>query len=495
MRKEEILITIQNVGTFSLQKGESVLSALKRHNLLTFSHCGGNGTCGRCRVRFLEGAPLPCPGDRRHFSPQELRQGWRLACLAKPKRDAELILAPPKEKMTVLSDTELGQYPGTQQIKSQVVFPRADSGSEQTATMLVIDLGTTTIVMQLREIGSGRIIDTYTALNPQRRFGADVVARMQKAMDGDAALLSECVVYCLESGMEKWLRAGFTPAFAVLAGNTVMLHLLLGQDVQGLAGAPFEPVTTAEQSYDILGVETIIMPGISAFVGADIMAGILACRRDMEQDGIECALLVDLGTNGEMALLKGTDIWCTATAAGPAFEGGATVNVPGADMIHIAAQLLQSGCVDETGLVKEPSLRSGITVEGVLIRQEDIRGLQLAKAAVLAGISTLMYEAGVRPQQIRRVYLAGGFGYYLDVDAACHIGVLPMGLKHCVRSVGNAALAGAALYAQALADKEEAVRIRDMAAHVREAAKSINLADTGRFQELYMESMYLRPYE
>lgn len=493
MRKEEILITIQNVGTFSLQRGESVLSALKRHNLLQFSNCGGNGICGKCRVRFLEGTPLPSPGDRKCFSPQELRQGWRLACLAKPQRDTKLILAPMQEKMTVLSTTELGE--NRKQIKSQIMSPSAENGNEHAAAMVVIDLGTTTIVMQLREIGSGRILDTYTALNPQRSFGANVVARMQKAMDGEAALLSECIVHCLESGMEKWLRMGFTPAFAVLAGNTVMLHLLLGQDVQGLAGAPFEPVTTAEQSYDILGVETIIMPGISAFVGADIMAGILACRRDMEQDGLGCALLVDLGTNGEMALLQGQDIWCTATAAGPAFEGGATVNVPGADMIHIAAQLLQSGCVDETGLVREPSLRSGVTVEDVLIRQEDIRNLQMAKAAVLAGISTLLYEAKVLPQQIERVYLAGGFGYYLDVDAACLIGVLPMGLQRCVRSVGNAALAGMALYAQALADKEEAVRIRDMAAHVKETAKSINLADTGRFQELYVESMYLRPYE
>lgn len=493
MRKEEILITIQNVGTFSLQRGESVLSMLKRHNLLTFSHCGGNGICGNCRVRFLEGTPLPCPGDRKIFSPQELRQGWRLACLAKPQRDTKLILAPMQEKMTVLSITELGQ---PRQTMSQILpCVNSDNSQEKTASMVVIDLGTTTIVMQLREIGSGRIIDTYTALNPQRSFGADVVARMQKAVVGDAAQLSECVVHCLESGMEKWLRMGFTPAFAVLAGNTVMLHLLLGQDVQGLAGAPFEPVTTAEQSYDILGVETVIMPGISAFVGADIMAGILACRRDMEQDGLKSTLLVDLGTNGEMALLQGRDIFCTATAAGPAFEGGATVNVPGADMIHIAAQLLQSGCVDETGLVKDPSLRSGVTVEGVLIRQEDIRNLQLAKAAVLAGISTLLHEAKIGPQQIERVYLAGGFGYYLDVDAACLIGVLPMGLQHCVRSVGNAALAGMALYAQALADKEEAVRIRDMAAHVKETAKSINLAETGRFQELYVESMYLRPYE
>ena len=103
-----IQITIQNIGTFSLQKGESVLSVLKDQKLLSFSHCGGKGTCGRCAVRFIKGAPLPMPADRRRFTPQQLREGWRLACLAKPVMDAEFVLQPPEEKITVVAKNAFG---------------------------------------------------------------------------------------------------------------------------------------------------------------------------------------------------------------------------------------------------------------------------------------------------------------------------------------------------------------------------------------------------
>ena len=487
-----IHITIQNIGTFSLQKGESVLSVLKEQKLLGFSHCGGKGTCGRCAVQFIKGAPLPMPADRRRFSPQQLREGWRLACLAKPVMDAEVVFQPPKEKITILTDDAF---------RSQAAKTASEACGD---TLAVIDLGTTTIVMQLLEAGTGRVIDTCRMLNPQRQYGADVISRMEKALAGEGKALADCVSGLLEQGMEKWLAEGFRPKLAVLAGNTVMIHLLLGLDVSKLAKAPFEPVTTARQIWKISGITTVIMPGISAFVGGDIMAGILACQESMQKEGIATALLVDLGTNGEMALMHRGEILCTATAAGPAFEGGVTTNVPGADLIHIASDLLHSGLIDETGLIQNEKMRDGIASRGVMIRQEDIRNLQMAKAAVLAGIRVLLQEMDLTPNALQRVYLAGGFGYYLDVDAACAIGVLPMMLHDHVKSVGNAALAGSALYAENLyaqgcdvlqPGQHEKECMDEQAERIRLHAKSINLAEMKAFHAYYVDAMYLQPYD
>lgn len=526
-----VSITIQNIGTFSLQKGESVLSVLKDQKLLSFSHCGGNGTCGRCAVQFTKGAPIPQPGDRRRFTGQQLREGWRLACLARPVMDATLWFQPPKEKMTVVTENAFrlqndvtsggnGNYRESacvaeEKVVEKSVEERMTSDKiqmlckgvtdEKRDTLVAIDLGTTTVVMQLIEAGSGRVIDTCRMMNPQRQFGADVISRMEKAMAGESAALTACIGSCLKNGMKKWLEAGFAPKLAVLAGNTVMIHLLLGQDVTNLAKAPFQPVTTAQQIWRNREVTTVIIPGISAFVGGDIMAGILACQEDMHREGIETALLVDLGTNGEMALLHQGKILCTATAAGPAFEGGVTANVPGADLIRIVAGLLRSGVVDETGLILREEMREGLSVDDVMIRQDDIRNLQMAKAAVFAGICVLLKESGLAADALQRVYLAGGFGYYLDVDAACAVGVLPMAMHDRVRSVGNAALAGATLYAESLYEEsickemhgESCARscLSVRAEQIRQHAQSINLAETQGFHERYIDAMYLKPYD
>ena len=502
-----VRITIQNIGTFSLSKGESVLSVLKDQGLLSFSHCGGNGTCGRCVVQFTKGAPLPQPGDRRRFTGQELREGWRLACLARPVTDATLKFQPPKEKMTVVTENAFryGNTGDTENGEKELHALCNEMSEAGKDTLVIIDLGTTTVVMQLIEAGSGRVIDTCRMLNPQRQFGADVISRMEKAMAGESAALTACIGSCLKNGMKKWLEAGFAPKLAVLAGNTVMIHLLLGQDVTNLAKAPFQPVTTAQQIWRNREVTTVIIPGISAFVGGDIMAGILACQEDMHREGIETALLVDLGTNGEMALLHQGKILCTATAAGPAFEGGVTANVPGADLIRIVAGLLRSGVVDETGLILREEMREGMSVDDVMIRQDDIRNLQMAKAAVFAGICVLLMESGLAADALQRVYLAGGFGYYLDVDAACAVGVLPMAMHDRVRSVGNAALAGATLYAESLYEEsickemhgESCARscLSVRAEQIRQHAQSINLAETQGFHERYIDAMYLKPYD
>lgn len=479
MGKETIQVVIKGEGTFSLTKGESVLSVLKEKKLTELSHCGGNGTCQKCVVRFIKGAPLPQPGDRRRFEAPQLREGYRLACLAKPQQDCILELCIGEEEQFILTETP---------IMKVAVVPMEASSEEYGDTMITVDLGTTTIVLQLVEIERGIIIDTYQALNPQRSFGSDVVSRMQHAITGNGKILSEKVMNCIKNGMARWILAGFTPKLAVIAGNTVMTHLLMEYDVEGLSKAPFAPVTLEPVSTQVGNVPAVIMPGVSAFVGGDIVSGIMACRKKMNETGVKYALLLDLGTNGEMAMIGPDKILCTATSAGPAFEGGATVNVPGSDMIEITARLLSKHIVDDTGLIEEAYFHQGITVDGVMIRQEDIRGLQIAKAAVFAGIRLLLKEYGIAREEVEQIYLAGGFGYKLDVDAACEIGLIPVSMKERTIAVGNTALAGAFLYGKKyLAEDnpnpaEEIIRI----------SGSMNLAECEEFNDIYVHAMDLR---
>ena len=223
------------------------------------------------------------------------------------------------------------------------------------------------------------------------------------------------------------------------------------------------------------------MPGISAFVGADITAGHLACGFAECEDG-ECRLFIDLGTNGEMAIGRGDRLICTAAAAGPAFEGGAGVNVPGTDMIALLAEMLEGGVIDETGLLKEPFFDTGWQKGELRITQQDIRGLQMAKAAVCAGVELLMEAMGTDASRIDKVFLAGGFGYFLDVEKAARIGLFPPQLAGRVTAVGNTSLLGACLYGgeESLRKKAEAMCRR---------AEVLNLAELPGFEQKYLERL------
>ncbi|MBO5283576.1 MAG: DUF4445 domain-containing protein, partial [Lachnospiraceae bacterium] len=172
------------------------------------------------------------------------------------------------------------------------------------------------------------------------------------------------------------------------------------------------------------------------------------------------------------------------TAAGPAFEGGS--DIWGADIIALTARLMDMGLVDETGLLAEPYFEQGVTIGDVQITQERIRQLQTAKAAICAGIRTLAAAYGLMDlKQIRQVYLAGGFGYFLDVRAAVSLGLLPWELEGRVTAVGNSALAGARIYA---GEADAQVRMERM----RRNARVLNLAEQQNFGGEFIEAMYLR---
>lgn len=480
--------------------------------------CNGKGGCGRCRIRFLDkNAPLPAPADRNALTAEELREGVRLACVHRVKRDCrvQVEFVQPKQIRVVSG------YAGTRPEKTaeedgtdQEASARP-SGDRREPCLLAVDLGTTTIAANLVTLSSvrksgwnaaGRFVRTDAEgtgagvrvlaqagrMNPQREWGSDVISRIQAAGRGEAEPLRDAVRETVASMIREVAEeAGQLPEEICLAGNTVMEHLFLGFDVSGLGSYPFHPVSLKEQRVKLplpaaassgdRRCTVRLLPGISAFVGADILAGLLACGFGRPRDA-RCRLFIDLGTNGEMAIGKGERLICTATAAGPAFEGGAGANVPGTDMIAILARLLREKKIDRTGLLCEELFEEGWREGELRVTQRDIRDLQTAKAAVRAGVELLMNRMNVTCEDVQDVCLAGGFGRFLDVDSAVRIGLIPPGLSGKVRAVGNTSLLGAAIYG-ACPEAPELARA------LKERAEVMNLAQEPGFYEKYLENM------
>ncbi len=349
--------------------------------------------------------------------------------------------------------------------------------------MIAVDIGTTTVAMLLRRLSDGVVVDTYSRINPQRKHGADVLSRIKAAEQEEIrAELENSIREVIREGIQQFKKVENAPLTKmVIACNTTMVYLLMGYATESLGIAPFKAEHLEKIEFIFEGIPTTILPGISTFIGADIVAGIYSQKIHLSE---EVHLLIDLGTNGEMVLGNKKRILTTATAAGPAFEGRLASGVWGSDLIAIAAYMLKKGIMDETGLLMEPYFEEGITVGKSRVTQMDIRSLQVAKAAIYAGIRILCERYGITYQQIEKVYLAGGFGYYLDPNAAIQIGLLPSELQDRVVSVGNAALEGAFLYGR---NPNKAILNQTLG-----KTEEFNLAMQQEFNDIYVEAMYLK---
>lgn len=362
--------------------------------------------------------------------------------------------------------------------------------------LIATDIGTTTIVMQLRRMRDGRVLDTFRAVNPQRKYGMDVLSRIQAAgiVSGNAAQDMKCLVQdVLKCGIEQFKKTvelsdavQWKPEIKsmVIAANTTMVHLLMGYSVDSLGKAPFISQHLQEIHTIIGGIPTLIMPGLSAFVGADVLSGMYACNLGLTK---EISLLLDLGTNGEIVLGNEERLLATATAAGPAFEGRLDAGVYGADAIGFLAELYRRGFVDETGLLADEYFDKGVSIGSTVMTQEDIRSLQLAKAAVSAGIAILGRTLELEDlKAIDHVYLAGGFGYFLKPEDAVAIGLLPKELEAKCVAVGNAALEGAFLYGRA-----EFCHKGQQLEQLKARTKVYNLAQSHMFEQCYLSAINL----
>lgn len=480
--------------TLAAAKGENLLNVLRTQGYDINSVCSGNGSCGKCKVRFLTTPPPLSRVEQRMLSPQEISEGMRLACRVALEGDCTV---------EIPSDSDMA-------IAGAGVEKRENGDGRCFAA---VDIGTTTLVAALVD-ASGSVLATKGEKNRQAAFGADVISRVKHIHTGGLGELQRTVAAQIDSmllGLLKEFPAARLESTTV-SGNTAMLNIFFNEDCSGLGFAPYTPAFLSSRRAPAVslglsvGGDVVSVAGMASFAGGDITAGIVALPA--QDDGL--AMLIDLGTNAEIALYGRGKIWCTSAAAGPAFEGASirqgmgavngavcsfelvngnprvrtignkpAMGICGSGLIDIAAQLLENGILDETGRLLGGSFE---ICDGVSLYAEDIRELQLAKAAIAAAIELLVARSGVAFDDITDVFISGGFGSYINTANAVRLGLLPEQLKKKTAAVGNSSLAGCILCAvspekMALADE------------IAQKAVYLDLTNSAAFSDAYIEHM------
>ena len=484
-----VLTIIQNESRREIPfAGKKLLhDVLKDAKVLLDHPCGGKGTCGKCAV-MLDGH-VSQPNEA------EKKAGSRLSCQAVLLGDATVWL----KGDTALQQIEVSGESFSAQKPMEGTFGAA------------IDIGTTTMALKLCRLADGAVLGSAVCANPQRDIAADVIGRMEAAMAGSLAQLQAMVLQAMENLLKSaCAEAGILAEqvdVLVITGNTTMLYLLTGKDPTCLSRSPFLADCLFGFETTILGRKAFLPPCMDAFVGADITCAVLSSRMT-EVPGP--TLLCDIGTNGEIALWKDGILYVTSTAAGPAFEGAGiscgcgsirgaidkawlegdalcvhtiadapAVGVCGSGLIDTVAALLIREDVSETGAMGEKEL----TVAGdVKLTRKDIRAVQLAKAAIAAGIQTLLETTGTQEREITDFYICGGFGTHLNLSSAVTIGLIPELLAKKAKVLGNGALSGAV---KMMLDRDCHGQAQTLAA----CAKQMNLGGNPRFNENYIDQM------
>ena len=457
-------LTIHSAGKVSslvVPSGTNLLEAVISNGFALYSPCGGKGTCGKCKAYVRD-------------------EGYVTSCLYRVEEDTEIVLPEPSE-----AEILAAQY---EHSRETPFLPGPSATLSSNPFGVAIDIGTTTVVFHFISLLNGSLIETYSALNPQAKYGADVISRINYCItdpEGLQTLQSE-LTDTINSQLSRFsAKQEISPVDIVkisICGNTTMLHILMGVNPEPLAYVPFTPVFTEQKRIKgselnlgcnpLAGVK--LLPSLSAYIGADIVSGIASLAPVKAHKNF---LFIDVGTNGEIALITDDRIWCCAAAAGPAFEGaniehgmgalqGAInfyygagnfrtigdakpVGICGSGLIDLVAYILRSGYIGADGYLEEnflvvPSDKSG-TGRDIYISPKDIREIQLAKGAIASGISILLRRAGLTVADIDALYLAGGFGNYIRKESAEAIGLIPPGLSEKVIPVGNASGTGAML--------------------------------------------------
>lgn len=586
---------IERVLTAS--EGSNLLQLLREHGVSPISPCGGGGTCGKCRVRILKGTPDgPDEAERSLLGAHAVAAGYRLACHVRIRGELT-VQVDREEKHQIITSAEIGHLEPDPALRKQFVqvlppslkdqrsdlcrlkealptlcignqvsllraLPEIFRASGYGVTALIhqdsliglepgdttqslygaaFDLGTTTLAGYLVDLNSGIVLAEASFLNPQRQYGADVISRIGHADSHPQGLYT--LGKALEQGIhELSVRLSEMAKIplhqivhVVFAGNTTMLHTLIGVSPKQIGAAPFAPPFTERLTlhgadlglrFNPWAVATLL-PGISGYVGADTVAAALAAALDTAK---EPTLLVDLGTNGEIAVSGPTGMFACSAAAGPAFEGAgircgmgsmpgaidsfriddapvwttienaAPRGICGSGLLDLVAELVRVGVIDETGRLldgdelpevsahlqsyrKEVEGSPAFVLEpGVFITQKDIRQIQSAKGAIAAGISLLLKAAGLEVSDIKSVVLAGGFGSCLDPASACGIGLLPPEWADRTSAIGNGAGAGAI---QALLSNNRMER----AIAISKNMQYVELSGNPRFNHLFAEAM------
>ncbi len=384
---------------------------------------------------------------------------------------------------------------------------------------LLIDLGTTTVAMVWYDSAQNLVFHSEVFPNPQISYGADIISRIKYDVEfhSDYTLKTR-ICNEIKNRFEAIASSRRTPPLkrCLIGANTTMLHLLMGYPLDGMTGSPFTPFVPEPSGFCYNGTDIILIPWLSPFIGGDITAGLLSLGFDLRRD---TCLLADLGTNGELALLHGDVLYTASTAAGPVFEGGSLScgcpAVPGAisdvtltgvmpklqtignklpsgicgsGAISILSQLITRGYLLPSGILSKNFPPDGLVISrthsgGQLrVTPTDIRQIQLAAAAIGAGIDALCMRAGISPKKIPHLYLAGGLGYHINIEKAAVTGLFSDIPIPAIRSVGNSCLQGLALISSDTAFSRRTERLKSM-------NHELILADDDYFKERFLDHL------
>ena len=474
---------------FSVAHGTNLLAALTQNGFFIPAACGGRGSCGKCAVQC------------RMLDAEEYQTV--LSCHTSVTSD-----------LTVLLDAD----------SKSTLWKVSSLSSLSAKTGMVLDVGTTTLAACLVDKATGDVLAKASMLNPQGAFGADVLSRISALGEGKGEAMRAAVVDATNRLIAEFSTTGAQIEEVAVAGNPTMLHLFIGVDPTGIGSYPFTPAFTEAKCFvgaDI-GIDAPrvrLLPSISAYLGSDVSAGILACEMDKTD---KTQLFIDLGTNGELVLAHSGRLFAASTAAGPALEGAnlscgmggvagaidrvwheekrlhfTTVeNAPacgicGSGLLDLVTLLLDEGILDETGAWSEECdsplfhhLEDDCfyLTPDVHLSQNDVRQFQLAKAAIAAGIEALTAHCGIEVDEIEQVFLAGGLGYYMSPVSAARTGLLFPTLLSRTQIVGNTALAGARL---CLLHKEKQAELASLC----KETETVELSFSPVFSQAYIENM------
>ena len=569
--------------------GKILSDVLEDAGLRLSFYCGRRGLCGKCIVEIVRGA-LPSASDeeRSLLARRKLPANYRLACRARVEGDMairiplesllphmpvlshgvgrSLTLDPAVKKISLsaqkpdlaspdaLLDFIQRRFPNVELHLSLETLRRfaqnqqlAPAAAEWTAVLyadkellaiepgdttgrnfgIAVDLGTTTVIVELLDLNTGKSLDSTAGLNAQVKYGADVVSRITAAYADPSKLedLRTAIVGDLNEMVGGLLRRNQVSSDsvyeAVVAGNTAMNHLLLGLPVTTLAVSPYQavfsvlPALPAVESGLVISPlgRVYIAPNIKSFVGGDISAGLSAVDLEHQKGSF---LFVDLGTNGEIVLKRRARFTATSTAAGPAFEGmtiscgmlalpGAVYKagfkdrlvvetiagepargVCGTGLIDIIAVALEKGFISAQGHILGPAKKIEVTND-LSLNQQDIREVQLAVAAVKTGIRILLAKNKMAVKDLDGIFVAGAFGNYLNIPHSMKLGLLPCIDRKKIFFVGNSSLAGAKAL---LLSRPERIRCERLANRVRH----LSLAKDAEFQTMFIEALEFKAW-
>jgi uncharacterized 2Fe-2S/4Fe-4S cluster protein (DUF4445 family) len=569
--------------------GTTLFDAASWNGIAIDSTCGGHGTCKKCKVRVVSGTAEISSVDPRAFSPDELRNGWRLACRAAAQEDLTIevpplqtrpkaalagvgrhvILRPAVQKryleldeptledqrsdlerlLDALDDVEprvplavvrsLGHtlreadWKVTAVLADDVLIGVEAGDTSVRRHAIAFDLGTTTVVATLLDLETGQPRAVRSILNAQQPFGADVISRISATMLDEGALerLQEHAHETLRTlTAEVCTEAGVDPAEVyevVVTGNVTMIQLALGIDPEPLSMAPF--TITARRLPEAAATDfglsvheqapAVLFPALGAYVGPDIVAGILATGLTLDR---RVRLFVDVGTNSEIVLGSSARALACAAPAGPAFEAaqircgmraaeGAIEGVKivdgdvqltvigdvepqglcGSGLVDAVAELVGAEMLDHSGrFVPGSSERLDKVGEetvfhladGVYLSQRDVRELQFAKASIATGWQILCRELGLEPSEIAQVLLGGSFGTYLTAASAVRIGLVPKLPVTRIVAAGNVAGEGAKIAALSVTERAAASAVLDEVEYVE-------LSGREDFNDLFIDQL------